>query len=42
MTLFFVDLDRRDRSRDLLDQCQPFLAILFVRAVDQFLKCGPS
>ena len=42
MTLFFVDLDRRDRSRDLLDQCQTFLAIMIVRADDKFLKCGPS
>ena len=29
MAVFLVDPDGRDRRRDFLDQCQPFLSVLF-------------
>ena len=39
MPVLLVDFDRRNRGRDLLDQCQITFQIFFIRAVDQILQC---
>ena len=36
---FLIEIDRRDRCRNLLDQRQMFFLLLFIGPVEQFLKC---
>ena len=42
MTVLFINFNRRNRSRHLLDQSQPLLPIFFIGPVHKLLQSGAS
>ena len=42
MTALFVDLDRRDRGRDLLDQSQLLFPVAVIGPVEQIFQRGAT